>query len=141
MDAEKLMAEMSAESLHDAHRPGRPSGFSCPDCHGVLFAVEEENYLRFRCRVGHAWSMQSLLAEQRTAVESALWMAFRALEEKAALCTGMSNRAESGGALISAQRFSEQAAEATEAAEALRGLLADGAGLGVDYEREGGRLG
>jgi two-component system chemotaxis response regulator CheB len=141
MDAEKLMAEMSAENMHEAHRPGTPSGLSCPDCHGVLFAIEEENFLRFRCRVGHAWSMQSLMAEQRTAVESALWMALRALEEKAALCTDMSDRAEAGGALISAQRFSEQASEATDAAEALRGLLADGAGFGVDYEREGERLG
>jgi two-component system chemotaxis response regulator CheB len=140
LDNEVAMAEMAADSFHAAHRPGTSSGLSCPDCHGVLFAIGEQDFVRFRCRVGHAWSVQSLLAEHRTAVEAALWMALRALEEKAALCVDMSDRAASGGAPISARRFSEQAAEARDAAELLRGLLAAGAGIDSDHEREGGRL-
>jgi two-component system chemotaxis response regulator CheB len=42
----------------------RPSGFSCPNCHGVLFEMEGEPAPRYRCRVGHAWSPGSLAAEQ-----------------------------------------------------------------------------
>lgn len=125
---EAAMAEMTPESFHTAHRPGESSGLSCPDCHGVLFAISEQDFLRFRCRVGHAWSIESLLAEHRTAVEGALWMALRALEEKAALCSEMSDRATGGGASISARRFAEQATEAMGAVEVLRRLLADGSG-------------
>jgi len=137
LETEVEMAEMTAQSFHQAHRPGHSSGLSCPDCHGVLFAIGEEDFLRFRCRVGHAWSVESLLAEHRTAVEGALWMALRALEEKAALCQDMSGRAGESGASISARRFGEQALEATEAAELLRGLLAEGTGIVDNSMREG----
>jgi two-component system chemotaxis response regulator CheB len=151
LETEISIAELTPESLHESHRPGVSSGFSCPDCHGTLFAIGEEALVRFRCRVGHAWSIQSLLAEHRTAVEGALWMALRALEEKAALCVEMSERAGSNRAAISAQRFSDQAVEARNAAELLRDLLANGATSDTqadshltadhDYEKEGGRLG
>jgi two-component system, chemotaxis family, protein-glutamate methylesterase/glutaminase len=140
LQTEVAVSELSPEALHRAHRPGRPSGLACPDCHGALFAIGEEEFIRFRCRVGHAWSAESLLAEHRSAVEGALWMALRALEEKAALCQDMSDRAGTNGAGISALRFAEQASEATDAAELLRGLLADGTGVGID-EQEGTQLG
>jgi two-component system, chemotaxis family, protein-glutamate methylesterase/glutaminase len=125
---EVAMSEMTPESFHTARRPGESSGLSCPDCHGVLFAISEQDFLRFRCRVGHAWSIESLLAEHRAAVEGALWMALRALEEKAALCSEMSERATGSGANISARRFAEQATETMGAAEVIRRLLADGTG-------------
>jgi hypothetical protein len=42
--------------------------------------VQEGELTRFRCRVGHAYSADSLLAEQSSGLETALWTAFRALE-------------------------------------------------------------
>ena len=42
-----------------------PSDFTCPECHGTLFRVREGEYAdRFRCRVGHGFSTDSLLAGQ-----------------------------------------------------------------------------
>jgi two-component system chemotaxis response regulator CheB len=41
--------------------------------------------LRFRCRVGHAYSEDGMRAAYSESVESALWTAVRALEESAAL--------------------------------------------------------
>jgi two-component system chemotaxis response regulator CheB len=144
MEAEISIAELTGESLHEPHRPGTAAGFACPDCHGSLFTIGEEDFARFRCRVGHAWSLQSLLAEHRAAVEGALWMALRALEEKAALCDDMSKRADARGADLSARRFTDQATDARQAAELVRGLIASGSGteadLNVDYTKEGGRL-
>jgi chemotaxis response regulator CheB len=33
---------------------GTPTPFSCPDCNGTLGELEDDELLRYRCRVGHA---------------------------------------------------------------------------------------
>ncbi|HEX6404114.1 MAG TPA: chemotaxis protein CheB [Pseudonocardiaceae bacterium] len=72
----------------------RPSGFSCPSCQGVLFELNGEPAPRYRCRVGHAWSPGTLVAEQTVTVEEALWVALRALEENAAMNHRLAEAAE-----------------------------------------------
>src|SRR3712207_8151045 len=42
---------------------GGPSNYACPECHGVLLQLKEENRIRFRCHTGHAYSLESLIAE------------------------------------------------------------------------------
>jgi two-component system chemotaxis response regulator CheB len=123
MDAEVAMAYQDPTVLNDPERPGTPSGFACPDCHGVLFEIHEGQVRRFRCRVGHAWSPHSLAAQQTFAVEGALWMALRALEEKAALTDRMWRGARDRGHTITAQSFAAQSAEARASALVLRDLI------------------
>ena len=81
MKQEAAMADMDPTAMHDGDRPGTPSGFACPDCHGALFEIVEGSLTRYRCRVGHAWSAESLTARKTVDLESALWMALRSLEE------------------------------------------------------------
>jgi two-component system chemotaxis response regulator CheB len=126
MDAETAMANLDPDELTDVDRPGRPSGFGCPSCHGALFSIVEGGMERFRCRVGHAWSPDALAAEQASALESALWMALRGLEERAALSSRMGERAEQRGHRITAASFRQRQEEAQEAALLLRELLARG---------------
>jgi two-component system, chemotaxis family, protein-glutamate methylesterase/glutaminase len=64
---------------------GKPSVFACPECHGVMWELEESGLLRFRCRVGHAFTADSLNLAMSEATEDALWAAMRALEERSAL--------------------------------------------------------
>ena len=125
MHMEAEMSELSPGAMHDLDRPGVPAGFGCPDCAGSLYQIEEGRLIRFRCRVGHAWSPESLLESQGTALESALWMALRSLEEKAALNTQLGKRAEDVGHRRSAARFSGNAEEALAAAELVRRLVQD----------------
>jgi two-component system chemotaxis response regulator CheB len=84
------LTPLTTEALLSA----RPSGFSCPNCQGALFELDGEPAPRYRCRVGHAWSPASLTAEQNGAVEQALWVALRTLEENAALNCRLAEVAE-----------------------------------------------
>jgi two-component system chemotaxis response regulator CheB len=109
----------------EGNHPGRPSGISCPDCNGVLWQIRDGGLERFRCRVGHAWSPEGLLTQQSEALEAALWVALRSLEERAALARRLAEPARQRGHSITATRFEEQAAEAQQAARLVRDLLVD----------------
>jgi hypothetical protein len=79
IEFETEIAQFNLEAVeNESDRPGKPSTFGCPDCGGILWKVEEGNLLRFRCRTGHAYSAETLLATQSDAIEDALWIALRA---------------------------------------------------------------
>jgi two-component system, chemotaxis family, protein-glutamate methylesterase/glutaminase len=126
MRFEADVAEMEAYALHADERPGRPSGFACPECHGVLWEVDDGDLVRYRCRVGHAFGPETLIAEQSEEVETALWTAFQALKERAAFARKMARRMESRGGFYSRERFVEQAADAEKRAATIREVLRAG---------------
>jgi two-component system chemotaxis response regulator CheB len=64
---------------------GGPSTYACPECHGVLLLVKDGIPPRFRCHTGHAYTLESLLAEMDEAIEDSLWNSIRALEERTML--------------------------------------------------------
>ena len=92
-DKDIKIAEFDMSEIENEQRLGSPSEFACPDCGGVLWEIVESNFLRYRCRVGHAFTAKYLEAEQRHAIESALWAALRALEESISLSHRLAKRA------------------------------------------------
>lgn len=116
-----LMAgdDRAAEEEH----PGRPSPWPCPDCNGVLWEIQDGPILRFRCRVGHAWAADALLEQQADGVEGALWMALRALEDRAALSRKLAERAEHESRPLSAARYREDLGGMIHNIDILRRLL------------------
>ena len=125
LEEEVKVAEFDIKALETRHE-GKPSSYACPDCHGVLWEVEEGDLLRFRCRVGHAFSPESLLASQSDALEDALWTALRALEESAALADRLSERSGERGHGLAADRFAQQAVDARDRAAVIRQALLGG---------------
>jgi two-component system, chemotaxis family, protein-glutamate methylesterase/glutaminase len=97
----------------DSESLGPPSGYVCPDCSGSLMTVNEGSY---RCRVGHAWTGDSLIAAREGEVSTALWVALRSLQEKANLARRMALHAGPGAR---AQRYTAVAEEAEHAVSIL----------------------
>ena len=125
MTTEVKMATLTPDAFEGEH-PGTPSVYACPECHGVLWEIEEGRLVRYRCRVGHAYSPASLLAEQSEVLEDTLWIALRAFEENAALAERLKGRAAERGHHISAGHFAEQSRQALERAEIIRQALLRG---------------
>ncbi|MEH1916378.1 chemotaxis protein CheB [Nostoc sp.] len=124
MEFETEIAQLSLEAVeNEGDRPGKPSTFGCPDCGGILWELEEGNLLRFRCRTGHAYSAETLLATQSDKVEDALWIALRALEEKASLSHRMASRMEARNQNLAAERFKEEAQSAWQRSAIIREVL------------------
>src|SRR5438270_12135412 len=107
-----------------AAQAGEPSEFTCPECGGTLWEQQEGDLLRFRCRVGHAYSVESLLAEQREALEAALWGAVVALEERADLANRLAGRMEDRGRAHRAGRYVREAGDARRRAGIVREAIA-----------------
>ncbi|OKH31093.1 chemotaxis protein CheB [Calothrix sp. HK-06] len=128
MEYESDIAELNPTRLHSTNNPGKPSGYVCPDCGGGLWEIQEENTFRFRCRTGHAYSPETLLAKQSDALEDALWIAIRALEEKASLAHRMSTKMRSRNQNLSAQRLEQEAKDAEGRAEIIRNVIIQNAG-------------
>lgn len=126
MQIESDMAELDLVALQKDERPGTPSGFACPECGGSLWELHDGELLRFRCRIGHAYSVNSLLTEQSEAMEAALWTALRALEESGALAHRLARRASRHKQTLVAGRFQKRAQEAEQQAAMIQQLLLNG---------------
>ncbi len=126
LEFENRIAQADERAIEDDHRPGQPSAFGCPECGGVLWEIERDQIVRFRCRVGHAYSAESLLASQTEGMEAALWSALRSLEEKAALTKRLAERAEHQSQRAAADRFMKHMLEAETHASTIRAVLVKG---------------
>ena len=122
-ERETKIAELDMSEVEKDTHVGKPSPFACPECGGVLWEIDQEGMLRFRCRVGHAYTARHLETEQRQATETALWSALRALEESASLYRRMAQRAHSANYDRTQAAYEERAATATENARVLRNFL------------------
>jgi two-component system, chemotaxis family, protein-glutamate methylesterase/glutaminase len=118
LDSEQMVASV--------YNLGVTSAFTCPECHGTLWELRDGELLRYRCHVGHAFTANSLEAEQSEALEDALWSGLRALEEKAVFAKRMAARAHERKNYRAAESFQKKAALASKHAEIVRNILLNG---------------
>jgi two-component system, chemotaxis family, protein-glutamate methylesterase/glutaminase len=108
--------------------PGTFSGMTCPDCGGPIYTSEASTppaLNRYECLVGHVWSSRTLLEHQATALERALNMAARQLEERMLLTRRLGDGAAERGHTLSAARFRQASEDTGDALETIRAVLAD----------------
>jgi len=123
LEKEVRIAAMETDTLSKNEQVGNPSMLSCPECGGVLWELQDGTLLRFRCRVGHAFSADNVLAEQGEIVERALWVALKTLDEKVELSRRVAEQARKSGSEWLVQVFERRIQEAVKSAEAIRSLL------------------
>ncbi|WP_342165467.1 chemotaxis protein CheB [Methylobacterium sp. SD21] len=97
-----------------------PAPLTCPHCSGVLSTIREAKPLRFRCQVGHAFTAGVVAKQQENAVDEALRVALRIIEERAELVTRMAQDGRSSGRPAVAEMYDERAIEYREYAETIR---------------------
>jgi two-component system, chemotaxis family, protein-glutamate methylesterase/glutaminase len=103
--------------------PGSPTDFTCPECRGALQQIDDGGHVRYRCRVGHAYSPDDLLSEKGKALEESLWVALQTLEERASMLEKLGEDDSRRGVREAGNGFRSRAQEMREHASRLRELL------------------
>ncbi|MFT7841724.1 chemotaxis protein CheB [Saccharothrix sp. BKS2] len=136
---ERIVRDWRVTMGTGTHMIGETSEYTCPDCSGVLNEIAPGT-LRFRCQIGHAWSVEALAQAQGDAFEKALWTALRTLEEKVRLSERMAEAARARGDGRQAGRYQSRLDESLRAVDVLRDFLLSG-GEPVPAEESGATSG
>lgn len=123
MQLETDIAGLKPDVVANPRRYGKLSSYTCPDCHGPLWEIQDGQLLRFRCRVGHAFTAESMFEGQDANIEEARGMALNTLEESQELYTRLAAQSREHQRPLLAQQFVRMAAEHAKRASVLRKLL------------------
>jgi two-component system chemotaxis response regulator CheB len=123
METEVKIATGEITALEAIEKFGKPSEFTCPQCQGVLWELNDKDLLRFRCRAGHAYLAEGLQEEQAEVEEDMLWEAFRALEEGAALARRIAESERERNRAEAAMLFEESAQKKEQRAMTIQRML------------------
>lgn len=112
---EEHLAMFGGADMRHLRSIGAPSGFTCPDCSGALFELNDRRPVRYMCHTGHAYSLRTLAAAREETTDSALWTSLRALQEKEAILRRLADvqRARSPGDEVASVREADALALAS----------------------------
>jgi two-component system chemotaxis response regulator CheB len=107
-------------SMNEMDQIGRRSVLTCPDCHGVMWEIDEKDLVRYRCHVGHAYTAEMLGVALEGSLRRALESALRALEERVALAERLRKQASQRGENRVTELWAERKAEYEMEADVIR---------------------
>jgi two-component system chemotaxis response regulator CheB len=102
---------------------GELTTLSCPECGGPLWQQDAANTARYRCRVGHAYTAESMLSAEEEALESSLWAAVRLFDQRANVLTTMAEKDRSANRPRMMEHHRNLAEEARNHAKLLRRMI------------------
>lgn len=120
------VSEAEVKKGEEMLEPGQEklSTHICPECNGPMWYVESGKLIHFHCRIGHAFSGQSLLVKKSMALETALWSAVNALKDKADIAQRLAQRAEEFQSKSELPEYFERQAKTANAyVEILKGII------------------
>lgn len=125
-EAFKLEVEIARNGPSDMYaldRIGRRSVLTCPDCHGTMWELNEDELVRYRCHLGHAYGSEPMALALDESVRRALASGLRALEERITLVQGIAERATKRGQMGPAKSWGEKVREFEREAETVRDAI------------------
>jgi two-component system, chemotaxis family, protein-glutamate methylesterase/glutaminase len=99
------------------------SVLSCPECHGVMWEVDEGELTRYRCHVGHTYGAEMMDLALDESLRRALASAQRALEERVALAGKLYRQAERSGHRTLMSSWSERMREYEQEMTVIRNAI------------------
>ncbi|MFL5742685.1 MAG: chemotaxis protein CheB [Flavisolibacter sp.] len=121
--AEAQIAEQMASGIDLVSNLGENSVYTCPDCGGVLFQVEQGKLNRFRCNTGHVYAQDDLEIKQTERLEETLWVALRMMEERRNLLQKMEQQMMERGFARLAREHKKKLEELHNHIEKLKQIL------------------
>jgi two-component system chemotaxis response regulator CheB len=99
---------------------GTRSVIACPECHGVMWEIDDGELVRYRCHVGHAYNAELLNLALDGNLNRALGSALRVLDERAAVSRKLQEQATERGRSDLARSWQRRADEFEHEAEIIR---------------------
>jgi len=109
--------------MEDMDHIGRRSVLACPECHGVMWEIDEGELTRYRCHTGHAYTAELLSVALEESLRRALAGAARALEERLTLTRSLHRQATEAQHTASAANWSSRVDEVERELETLRSAM------------------
>jgi two-component system chemotaxis response regulator CheB len=105
------IARGAYSSMSEMDDIGRRSVLACPDCGGVMWEIDEDELMRFRCHVGHTYTAEMMSLALDENLRRALASALRALEERVALARKLHKQAVDSGHRLLAENWADKMRE------------------------------
>src|SRR5262249_44949694 len=118
------IAKGANSSIEEMDGIGRRSGFTCPDCHGALWEINEGKLVHYRCHVGHTYAAEAMNLALDADLRRALGSALRALEERRALTRRLEGQANRNNQVHLAASWAKRAQEAERELAIIRSSVA-----------------
>jgi two-component system chemotaxis response regulator CheB len=114
------------ELLENVEAIGTRTTYTCPECNGSIWQVDNSEPLRFRCHTGHSFTADTFVAEQTQNLEKALWSATRIMEEKVMFLRQMSERMGNYNLPSAAAKYEDHAKSLDAEVSLIRDIIFNG---------------
>ena len=113
----------------DPDRKQQQTGLGCPACPGTLAISGDTTHVRFRCLVGHVYSLRDLIEAKEERVEERLWSLVTSYRELAEL---LRCAIEEGLVAGSPLAYEQRAKRATQNSDAVERILREDLPLSIE---------
>jgi two-component system, chemotaxis family, protein-glutamate methylesterase/glutaminase len=123
------IARSGPSRMRDMDSLGNRSVLTCPECQGVMWEIEEDKVVRYRCHIGHSFGGDILNILMEENVRRALGSALRVLEERVALMERLRVQDAERGHGRTAETWANKKAEIQREAKVIRRAILRANGL------------
>jgi two-component system, chemotaxis family, protein-glutamate methylesterase/glutaminase len=120
---EVQIAKDGRATVNDMDRIGRRAAQVCPDCGGAMWEINDGDLVRYRCHVGHAYTVELMGLALDDSVRRAFATALRTLDDSMALAKKLRQDATTRGHSGLAKSWDARLTELEQQADVIRDAI------------------